>query len=95
MRNPFDAHPELQAAVHAARLQFLRVELEVGNAMLDAAAGEWEEDVRASRRDRAEEAHGEVARQLAKGPRLGLAPPELSELAAGLARLKARINTAL
>jgi hypothetical protein len=95
MRSPLDAHPQLEAAVHAARLQLLRLELKVGNAMLDAAAGDAEDEVRARRRERAEEAHGEVARQLAKGLRLGLAPPELSELAAGLARLKARINSAL
>lgn len=94
MRSPFDAHPELQAAVHAARLRLLRVELEVGNAMLDAAAGEGEDDVKARRRERAEEAHGEVSRQLAKGAKLGLAKPELAEVTAGLARLRARIDRA-
>ena len=94
MQSPFDAHPELQAAVHAARLQFLRVELKVGNAMLDAAAGDWEQELRTRRLERAEEAHGEVARQLAKGAKLGLANPELAEVTAGLARLKARLNAA-
>lgn len=92
MQSPFDARPELQAAVNAARLHFLRVELEVGNAMLDAAAGDWDEEVRAVRRERAEEAHGEVARQLGRGTKLGLSPAELAELTAGLARLRARIG---
>jgi hypothetical protein len=94
MSNAFDAFAELEIAVHLASLHFLRVELEVGNAMLDAATDIHAEDVRARRRARAQEAADEVAHQLRRGAKLRLTRSERADVTAGLARLKARLDAA-
>jgi hypothetical protein len=89
-----DAFSKLEIAVRLAYVRFLRVELEVGNTMLDAAANRIDREVRLRRKGRAQEAHDEVARQLARGAQLGLHALELAEVRAGLARLKARLGEA-
>jgi hypothetical protein len=90
MERHFTAFSELEIAVRLAYVHFLRVELEVGNTMLDAAEGA-DEDVRTRRRGRAQEAHDEIVRQLARGSKLGLPARERGEIRDGLARLTKRL----
>jgi hypothetical protein len=90
MERHFNAFSELEIAVRLAYVHFLRVELEVGNTMLDAAEGA-DEEVRTRRRWRAQEAHDEIARQLARGTKLGLPARERGEIRDGLARLTKRL----
>ena len=83
--------PHLQAQIHANRMSFLAAELEVANTMLNTAAGSADAESNARRRARAVEARDELERQLAKGAELGLTPAEYETVAAGLARLRARL----
>ena len=88
-----DAH-QSRADLYTPRLHFLTVELEVGNTMLDVAAGTRDDESRLRRRARAQEAHDEVERQLAKGDALGIALSDRERIAADLARLRERLATA-
>jgi hypothetical protein len=82
----------LQDAAEATQLQFLRVELEVGNTMLDTADSTRDVTVRARRRARAQDAHDVVARQLAREPELRLTTDERDGIIAGLADLASRLD---
>ena len=93
MERHFTAFSELEIAVRLAYVHFLRVELEVGNTMLDAAESA-DENVRTRRWGRAREAHDEIVRQLARGTKLGLPARERGEIRDGLARLTKRLALA-
>ena len=93
MAEPSPEFEQIESQVHATRLHFLQVELEVGNTMLDVAANSHDPAVHERRRARARAAHDEVERQLARGDALGLSAPERGELAEALARLRERFDT--
>lgn len=92
MSRPGPDAQQLQAQVHATRLQFLTAELEVADTMLDTAASSADREANARRRARAREACDEVARHLARPAELGLTPDEEAGLAAALARVRARFD---
>ncbi len=94
MSRPHADVEQLQEKLHSTRLHFLTVELEVGQTMLATAASSEDPATSARRHARAQEAHDEVARQLARGKALGLTPSEHDQIATGLARLGERIAAA-
>ena len=87
-----DAFDALTESLAAGRLDFLRVELQVCGTLLDAADGSRDDVARARRRARAQEAHDEVARHLAKGAMPGLTAAQWTELTTGLAALSQRLG---
>jgi hypothetical protein len=83
---------ELAATSRDLLVEFLRIELKIAHAMLDASNTSHEEATRERRRGRAREACAEVSRWLDAALPLGrLTEAERDELAAGLAGAHERL----
>jgi len=84
----------IAASASDALVSFLRVELEVANTMLDAAAATSNGELRARRRDLAHAAHDEVARRLtADAPLPGVTLDVRAELSFQLALVQGRLDS--
>jgi len=82
------------ASAAAYRLMFLNTEIAVGNTLLDAAAVTRDPVARVRRVARAQQAHDEVARQLATAPERRFTTAERDALESGLAKLTERLTSA-
>jgi hypothetical protein len=83
----------LADAVRASAVEFLKVELKIGNTMLDLAASTDERDTHARRRAQAQEACSTVKRYL-DGPAVPIPAEEREALLVGLRALERRISAA-
>jgi hypothetical protein len=83
----------LANAVQASAIEFLKVELKIGNTMLDLAASTDDRETHARRYAQAKEACNTVKRYLA-GPAVPLPVEDRRMIADGLRALEQRIGSA-
>jgi molecular chaperone DnaK (HSP70) len=81
----------LADAVRASALEFLKVELKIGNTMLDLAAATDERETNARRRAQAQEACSTVKRYLHEPP-VPLSAEDRQAIGEGLNALEKRIS---
>jgi len=92
MDDPIPVSRALAHSAHDSMVTFLRIELQIANTMLDAAATTHDADSRERRRGRANEACAEVVRYLeADVERPVLSAEEREELSTGLRAVQARM----
>jgi hypothetical protein len=88
-----DREAALANAVRSSAIEFMRVELKIGNTMLDLAAATSDRETHARRHAQAVEARNAVTRYLAD-PAVPLHVDDRDSIAAGLLALDERIRAA-
>lgn len=84
---------DLANAVRSSALEFMRVELKIGNTMLDLAAATSDQETHARRHAQATEACNTVKRYLGE-PAVPLPAEDRESIATGLRALEQRIRAA-
>jgi hypothetical protein len=94
MENPIPVSRALADSAHDSMVAFLKIELQIANTMLDAAATTHDAETRERRRGRANEACAEVVRYL--DPEVGrsvLSADEREDLSMELRAVQGRMAT--